>query len=205
MKARICILDYGLGNVGSVLNLFQLITADVVVSNEASCIRDCTHLVLPGVGAFGSSMARISSRLPVDVVEDEVRSKGKPFLGICVGMQVLAEEGLEFGIHKGLGWIPGRVEKLSAGDLPLPHIGWNDVQQVREDPLLASFEKAPDFYFVHSYVFKPACAEHGVAITEYGERFVSIVRSGSICGVQFHPEKSQRAGRLLLESFLRSS
>ena len=205
MSAKVCILNYGSGNVGSVLNLFSSITPDVIVSNDKDAIRQARHVVLPGVGAFASSMAKMRSRIPLDVLYEEVVEKGKPFLGICVGMQVLAETGHEFGIHEGLGWIPGEVDRLESGSLPLPHIGWNDIENDGSCRLLRNFESRTDFYFVHSYVFRARDVSHVVSTAEYGERFAAIVSKGNIHGVQFHPEKSQKAGRILLENFLTSS
>jgi imidazole glycerol-phosphate synthase subunit HisH len=197
----VCVLDYGSGNVRSVFNLFATVTDEVTVSNEAQDIRDASHVVLPGVGAFGAAMRKIGERIPVDVVESEVRS-GKPFLGICVGMQVMADRGTEFGEHEGLGWIPGRVERLEPGNLPLPHVGWNDIAVRHHHPLLDGLESAPDFYYVHSYAFRPAKPEHELATTQFGETFAAVVQKDRFLGVQFHPEKSQKAGLRLVRNFL---
>ncbi len=196
----ICILDYGSGNVNSVFNMFKTLNDDVRISNEASVIEEASHIVLPGVGAFGAAMEKIKSRLPLEVLESQVKRRRKPFLGICVGLQVLADKGYEFGEHPGLGWIPGYVEKLK--DPRLPHIGWNNLKIRRENPILAHFKDEQDFYFVHSYAFKPKDAAHSVATTFYGEEFSSLLNYGNIYGVQFHPEKSQRAGLQLIKNFL---
>lgn len=197
----VCVLDYGSGNVRSVFNLFSAVTETVKVSNEPADIRDASHLVLPGVGAFGAAMRKIRDRIPLDVVKSQVDA-GKPLLGICVGMQVMAEIGTEFGEHPGLGWIPGRVDRLEPGDLPLPHVGWNDIAARREHPLLAGLDQSPDFYFVHSYAFRPGREGDVVATTEFGETFTSIVAKDQLLGVQFHPEKSQKAGMRLVRNFL---
>ena len=125
-NTKVCILDYGSGNVGSVYNLLKRLDYNVKVSNESNNIKDSSHLILPGVGAFGASIEKIRSVIPVDTLEKEVTIKKKLFLGICVGMQVLADQGFEFGDHKGLGWIKGKVEKLNAKILP--HIGWNNIE-----------------------------------------------------------------------------
>lgn len=202
MALKVCILDYGSGNAGSVLNLLRAITPDVVLSNDPDAIRQAGHIILPGVGAFGASMARIRASIPLDLLKEEVVGKGKPFLGICVGMQVLADRGDEFGVHEGLGWIAGEVTRLDSGRLPLPHIGWNDVVNDGSCPLLRGFGSNTDFYFVHSYVFRARQAGCVAATAEYGEKFAAIVGAGNIYGVQFHPEKSQKAGRILLENFL---
>lgn len=200
---RVCILDYGSGNVKSVFNLLNSINANVAVSNDVAAIRAATHLVLPGVGAFGASMRKVVERVPLDVLRHEVVDSGKPFLGICVGMQILADKGIEFGEHSGLGWIGGVVDRLDAQPHPLPHIGWNSIRIVRDSPLLRSFEPDPDFYFLHSYVVKPTHGTDVLAEAEYGQTFCAIVGRANIFGVQFHPEKSQKAGRLLFENFLR--
>jgi imidazole glycerol-phosphate synthase subunit HisH len=202
MGQRVCILDYGSGNVRSVANLFQFLKIDHAVSNDESDIKSASHLVLPGVGAFGEAMRLIRERIPLNVVSSEVFNANKPFLGICVGMQVLAETGEEFGIHRGLGWINGKVRKFNDYGLPIPHIGWNEVSSTRSDSLLGEHAKL-DFYFVHSYIFDAAEQVSIEATTKYGEEFPSVVRRENIVGVQFHPEKSQKAGMLLLTNFLR--
>jgi imidazole glycerol-phosphate synthase subunit HisH len=197
----VCILDYGSGNVGSVFNLFSAVTGTVRVSNEPADIKDATHLVLPGVGAFGAAMRKIRERIPLDVVEGET-ANGKPLLGICVGMQVMADVGTEFGEHQGLGWIPGRVDRLEPGDRPLPHVGWNDIAVARPHPLLEGLEQSSDFYYVHSYAFRPVREEDVLARTEFGETFTSVIARDRLLGVQFHPEKSQKAGLRLVRNFL---
>jgi glutamine amidotransferase len=202
---NVCILDYGSGNVKSVYNLLASITPSVRISNDAQDIRDASHLILPGVGAFGASMQKIRARIPLDIVHEDVFARGKPFLGICVGMQVLADKGYEFGEHDGLGWIAGSVDRLRSEPHPLPHIGWNSIEIRQPSALLARFETNQDFYFVHSFAFRPADDGAVVAATSYGETFCSIIRRDNIAGVQFHPEKSQRAGRILIESFLQQS
>lgn len=199
--SSVCVLDYGSGNVRSVFNLFSAVTDRVKVSNEADDIRDASHLVLPGVGAFGAAMRKIGERIPVDVVEQEVGA-GKPLLGICVGMQVMADVGTEFGEHRGLGWISGRVDRLEPGDLPLPHVGWNDIAVQRSHPLLEGLESAADFYYVHSYAFRPDREEHVLATTDFGETFTAVVQKDHLLGVQFHPEKSQKAGLRLVRNFV---
>ncbi len=199
---KVCILDYGSGNVKSVYNLFSSIADDVSVSNDASTVDDASHIVLPGVGAFGASMRKINERLPMETLEAAVLKGGKPFLGICVGMQVLADMGTEFGDHAGLGWIGGTVRKLDSQGLPLPHIGWNNVERERECPLFDGLGDDPDFYYVHSFTFDAADPETVMATTDFGSRFTAMVRKDNVFGVQFHPEKSQRAGIRLAQNFL---
>ena len=202
---RVCILDYGSGNVQSVYNMLSTIESNVVISNNPDDIVSATHIILPGVGAFRAAMKKIKNTIPMGVLKKEVFEKKKPFLGICVGLQVLADKGYEFGEYNGLGWIEGTVEKLEVGSLPLPHIGWNSIRIVNPSPLLDHFDNNQDFYFVHSFAFKEKHAAHIVATTEYEQEFNSIISKGNIYGVQFHPEKSQKAGKVLLENFLKIS
>ena len=198
----VCILDYGSGNVRSVFNILQTLTPSVRISNDVEAIRTATHLILPGVGAFGPSAAKVRARVPLDAVAEEVLQRGKAFLGICVGFQLLADKGYEFGEHEGLGWLGGRVEQLESGDLPLPHIGWNNILIRRASPLLHGIRPDEDFYFVHSFAFRPAQDSDVAAVADYGETFAAVASRGNLHGVQFHPEKSQRAGRQLLQNFL---
>ena len=199
---RVCILDYGSGNVKSVYNLFSAVAENVVISNSPADIEAASHIVLPGVGAFAAAMRRIHETLPLDVLERVVHQRGKPFLGICVGMQVLADTGHEFGETPGLGWIGGSVRRLESGDFPLPHIGWNNIDARRHSPLLEGLENSPDFYYVHSYAFDVANPDEVLATTDYGQQFSGAIARGNIYGVQFHPEKSQRAGMRLVKNFL---
>lgn len=200
--SKVCILDYGSGNVRSVSNLFSTLARETIVSNDPADIAAASHIVLPGVGAFAAAMRRIHERLPMAAVKQAVFTHKKPFLGICVGMQVLATRGLEFGEHQGLGWIPGQVRKIEAGGLPVPHIGWNNTNPCQSSPLFAGLENDPDFYFVHSYIFEPEEGAARLTTTDYGEKFCSAIKQDNIYGVQFHPEKSQRAGLRLVKNFL---
>lgn len=198
----VCILDYGSGNVKSVFNLFSTIAERVVISNDAEEIRRATHIVLPGVGAFSAAMRKIKESLPITVLEQTILSDKKPFLGICVGMQVLATRSLEFGECSGLGWIRGSVEMVRSKNFPLPHIGWNNILCKQNSPLLTGLGDDPNFYFVHSYAFRLENERHIVATTSYGEEFCSVAQCENIYGVQFHPEKSQRAGIRMAKNFL---
>jgi glutamine amidotransferase len=200
--ANVCILDYGSGNVKSVFNLFSTVADHVVVSNQSEKILGASHIVLPGVGAFGTAMRKIRDTLPMESLEQVVLVEKRPFLGICVGMQVMASRGMEFGEHAGLGWIAGSVEKLDAKGLPLPHVGWNNLTCKQESPLLAGLGDDPDFYFVHSFAFHAENPQQVLATTEYGEVFCSVIQRDNLYGVQFHPEKSQRAGIKLVKNFL---
>jgi len=200
--SKICILNYGSGNVQSVFNIISVLTEDVVISNSPEDINQASHLILPGVGAFGAAMEKINKTIPLEVLTVNVFEKKKPFLGICVGMQVLATTGFEFGEYAGLNWIPGIVEKMDSQDLSLPHVGWNNVSFKQASPLSQHFSDDPDFYFVHSFVLKPEHSADQLAVTEYGTPFCAAIQHQNIYGVQFHPEKSQEAGRILLTNFL---
>ena len=197
----VCILDYGSGNVNSVKNAFNQLNIDSFVSNEISSIRNASHIVLPGVGTFGTAMQRIQNSIPILVLREEVMDKGKPYLGICVGMQVLAEWGHEYGKHQGLGWLPGSEVHANKKEVRQPHIGWNNVSIKQDSSLLNSLENETDFYFVHSYVIRNVKEENVIATTSYGFEFPSIIQKENIFGVQFHPEKSQRAGLKLIKNF----
>jgi len=202
-KISICILDYGSGNVKSVFNLATTLNPNVTISNQTRDIENATHLILPGVGAYAAAMRKIHQLIPMTHLEKAVFTDKKPFLGICVGMQVLANKGYEFEITTGLGWIPGEVKKLDSGFLPLPHIGWNNIEVIQTSPLTKQF-KTLDFYFVHSFAYVLATVNNNsvIATTNYGTDFCSIIQKDNIYGVQFHPEKSQKAGKLLLTNFL---
>ena len=198
---KVCILDYGSGNVKSVFNLVSFLGYDVIVSNERIEIESATHIILPGVGSFGAAMGKITTQIPLKVLKFEVFNNKKLFLGICVGMQVLMEKGYEHGEHDGLGWIPGTVEKLQVENLPLPHIGWNDIIIKQDSDLFTDLGDIKDFYFVHSYAIK---TDDSYILTEtnYGSNFYSSIKKENIYGVQFHPEKSQKAGQKLIQNFL---
>jgi imidazole glycerol-phosphate synthase subunit HisH len=197
----VCILDYGSGNVKSVLNAVNRITERVVVSNQIGQLRNASHLILPGVGSFKASMDRITSTLPVEELSD-LLAKGKPFLGICVGMQVLASVGIEFVEAKGLGFIPGTVSKIDSDTLPLPHVGWNNLSCAQPNLITKDINQEDDFYFTHSYGFTAISHDFVLGTTEYGTVFPSIIGRENIYGVQFHPEKSQKSGTKILRNFL---
>ena len=199
-NTKVCILDYGSGNVGSVYNLLKRLDYNVKVSNESNNIKDSSHLILPGVGAFGASIEKIRSVIPVDTLEKEVTIKKKLFLGICGGMQVLADQGFEFGDHKGLGWIKGKVEKLNAKILP--HIGWNNIEIKKKTPIFLNLKNHNDFYFVNSYALNVCDKNLVISETSYEKKFCSAVQKDNIFGVQFHPEKSQKAGEVIINNFL---
>ncbi|MCP4868673.1 MAG: imidazole glycerol phosphate synthase subunit HisH [Proteobacteria bacterium] len=194
----LAIVDCGIGNLRSVQKAFEATGTAAVLTADHGQLREASHLVVPGVGAFGDFMTALG-RIGVETVLADRIAQNTPLLGICVGMQVLFEEGLEFGRHRGLGWIEGRVIPFDADQLTVPHVGWNQARSVRPDPLLDAPDE-PWFYFVHSFHAETS-ADCVVARTDYGHDFPSIVRSRSVWGVQFHPEKSQKAGLDLLARF----
>jgi len=202
MNNSICILDYGSGNVKSVSNICSSI-AETIVSNDPRDIMSATHVILPGVGSFGKAMEKINKLIPLDVLLDEVQEKKKPFLGICVGMQVMLSKGYEFGQWDGLNLIAGKVELIDT-QLSLPHVGWNDLNIKIDNPITQGLPVDPDFYFVHSYRVTLDDREEILAETNYGVTFPSVIRAKetNAFGVQFHPEKSQQTGRKILSNFL---
>jgi glutamine amidotransferase len=157
---------------------------------------------LPGVGAFGASMEKIRETIPMQSLKKAIFEIKKPFLGICVGMQVLADLGYEFEENSGLGWVNGVVQKLDCANLPLPHVGWNSIHKIKESALFERIEDGSDFYFVHSYAMKPVDTTCITSVTDYGGDFCSSLQKDNLYGVQFHPEKSHVAGKRLIENFI---
>lgn len=201
---KVAILEYGMGNVDSVSRAVEECGANPQVTCAASEIKDADCIILPGVGAFGDGIHNIRQRRLDEIVAERVLDRGIPFLGICLGMQLLADKSHEFGEHRGLGWIRGEVVRLLP-DSPfvrIPHVGWNEVHTQSDSPLLQGIRPGKDFYFVHSYHFVCAQDENRLATTPYCGEFASVIGEKNIFGVQFHPEKSQRAGFQLLRNFL---
>ncbi len=200
---KIVIIDYGMGNVGSVKNALEFLGVKVSVSSDPGDLEKASHIILPGVGAFGDGIGNLKRIGLVEILEKEVLEKKKPFLGICLGLQLLAEEGEEGGLNKGLGWIAGRVRRFQVDTkiFRIPHVGWNDVFSKEETTLFK--EITPKiFYFVHSYVLVPKDKNVVVATCQYGEEFAAAIQKENIFGVQFHPEKSQKSGLMLLKNFI---
>ena len=197
----IAVVDYGIGNLGSVMKAFRHLGAPAVLSGDIAELRRADVLVLPGDGAFASTMEEIEGRGLVPVLREAVE-QGRTLLGICIGMQLLFEESEEHGRHRGLGFLPGRVRRLE-GDMPIPHMGWNQLHPTRPHPMLEGVADGAHVYFVHSY-WCDAPAEVVLAETDYGARFPAIVGRGNVLGVQFHPEKSQAVGLRLMENFVRA-
>ena len=198
------IVDYGMGNLNSVAKAFENLRAEITVSSLASDLERADRIVLPGVGAFAKGMKNLNDLSLIEPLRQHVCEAGKPFLGLCLGMQLLAEDSYELGHHQGLGWLPATVKPVEAsGDFKSIHIGWNDVSPRGNCPLFAGLGAEPNFYFVHGY--HVVCDDEDLiaGTTEYGYEFVSAVQKGNILGVQFHPEKSQETGLALLRNFLR--
>ena len=195
----LALIDYGAGNLHSVANALKAAGAhDVAITADPDLVRGADRIVLPGVGAFGACAAALRG-VPgmVDALDQRVRRDGVPFLGICVGMQLMAETGEEMGEHVGLGWIKGRIRRLSPSDpaAKVPHMGWNDVRPTAPHPLI----EAGEAYFLHSYAFE---GDDVVATTDHAGPVVAAIARDNMAGVQFHPEKSQRYGLELLKRFL---
>jgi len=202
LSTKIVIVDYGIGNVRSVQKAFEKIGFRALITSDISQIKQASHIVLPGVGAFGDAMKNLANLGLIEVLNEEILQNKKPFLGICLGMQLLATKGYENGEYKGLGWIEGEIIKLDArGNLKVPHVGWNSVVYKRNSPLFNTVADASDFYFVHSYHFVTKNTEDILSITNHGENFVSSLSRSNIFGVQFHPEKSQEKGLEILQNF----
>ena len=198
----IAIIDYGIGNLRSVEKAFTAQDIEAVVTRDEKILRAADKLVLLGVGAFGYAMQSLRE-LGFDELVSEAANAGKPILGLCVGLQMLFDEGHEFGVHKGLGLLPGKVVKFP-DNLHVPHIGWNQVAIQPEHQAHPTFRALPDqsfFYFVHSYYVEPEDDSCVFGRTDYGITYASICGRDNIVGVQFHPEKSQASGLQLLKNF----
>lgn len=200
----IAILDYGLGNVMAFHNVYRRLDIPVTVVRTAEALARATKLILPGVGSFDHAMTLFEGSGLRAAVEDLVIRGRIPVMGICVGMQMLAD-GSDEGRLPGLGWVAGRVRKLEVARLNqearLPHMGWNDVRPVRPTPLFAGLDDDARFYFLHSYYFAPVSDADVLAVVRYGGEFACAVQSGNVYGVQFHPEKSHHSGSALLANF----
>lgn len=202
--SNVVIVDYGMGNLQSIRRAFEECGANVVISNDPKSIKCASRIVLPGVGAFADAMNNLNIQGWTVFLKQAVET-GVPLLGICLGMQLLADRGTEGGETNGLGFISGEVIKfkLNIHNLRIPHVGWNDIKIEKEHALFSGISNGTDYYFVHSYHFVPQNIENILATTSYGPDFVSVVLKDNVIGVQFHPEKSQSAGFCLLNNFLK--
>ena len=215
MSETIAIIDYGSGNLKSAQKAFQRAATDlddapkIIVTNDAEQVRKADRIVLPGVGAFADCRAGLFAVPGMhEALDERVVKKGIPFLGICVGMQLMADKGLEKGTHEGLGWIAGAVERITPTDptLKIPHMGWNTLEFKANHPLFENIPDGPDglhAYFVHSYQLKAKNPANVLATTDYGGPVTAAVGRDNMVGTQFHPEKSQRLGLTLIGNFLR--
>jgi glutamine amidotransferase len=211
----VAIVDYGSGNLHSAAKAFERAARDsgcaqpIVVTRDPGTVARAERVVLPGVGAFADCRRGLDD-IPgmVEALNESVLQRGRPFFGICVGMQLMAERGREYQVTPGLGWIAGEVDRIAPSDpsLKIPHMGWNTLNMLQPHPLLADLPLGPDGlhgYFVHSYELKPAVRADLVAQADYGGPLTAIVGRDNMVGTQFHPEKSQRLGLALIANFLR--
>jgi glutamine amidotransferase len=211
MPDNVAIIDYASGNLRSAAKAFERADAEsgrsmaVKVTADAADLAAASHIVLPGVGAFADCKAGLHG-VPgmVDALTEAVRRLGKPLLGICVGMQLMASRGLEHGVHDGFDWIAGDVAPLAPNDptLKIPHMGWNDLVPVRPHPVLAGIKAGEHAYFVHSYELDPANDDELLMTCDYGGPVTAVVGRDNMIGTQFHPEKSQETGFILITNFL---
>lgn len=200
----IAIVDYGLGNVGAFSNMYKRMGVPAKIAKQADELSGATHLILPGVGSFDHAMHLLQESGMREKLDTLVLDMGLPVLGVCVGMQILAETSDE-GASRGLGWIKGRVKALSSHrsciGLPMPHMGWNDVDAIADGGLLKGMKGDARFYFLHSYYFECDDADDIAATAQYGFDFACAVRKNNVYGAQFHPEKSHHWGAALLKNF----
>lgn len=214
MSQSVAIIDYGSGNLHSAAKAFERaaqesgIASTIHVTSDTDVVRAADRIVLPGVGAFADCRRGLDA-VPgmVATLEEVVRANGRPFLGICVGMQLLASRGLEYTVTQGLGWIPGDVKLIEPKDdsLKIPHMGWNTLHKQREHALLDGIETGPQglhAYFVHSYALAAEQPQDVLALTDHGVPITAMVAHGNVAGTQFHPEKSQKLGLKLIANFL---
>jgi len=207
---KLAIINYGSGNLHSVNKSFEAANKnlqepyDIQVTNDPKVVSNADKIVLPGVGAFADCKKSIFDiKGMYDSLEESVLNKKIPFMGICVGMQLLAEKAEEFGMHEGFGWIPGSVVKITEAEgYKIPHMGWNEVD-FNENPLFLGLEQKTNFYFVHSYYFETANSEDTAATTNYPNVITAAVKKENIFGTQFHPEKSHNNGQVILTNFLK--
>jgi len=197
----IAIIDYGMGNLSSVFKALKKLGADVAITDKVSEIRKAGSVILPGVGHFGDGMKNLKSSGMVDVVRESIADK-KPFLGICLGMQLLMEDSEEAPGVEGLGIFKGKVVRFKKSSLKVPHMGWNDITMKGKNPNLKGIRDGTFFYFVHSYYVKPVDSEISVATCNYGVDFAACLGKDNVFATQFHPEKSQDAGLQILKNWI---
>lgn len=205
---KIAIVDYGVGNLYSLIRAFEFFGTQTTVTEDAEVLKEADAIILPGVGSFQAGMRGLKVRELIETIK-EIAESGKPMLGICLGAQLMLSEGHEFGIFEGLGIIEGKVVRFPNLDNneKVPHVGWNTVSPFKnegwEKTILDSFDPKSNFYFVHSYILEPESEKNIFALTEYGgHTFCSIIKKGNIYGCQFHPEKSGEIGLKLINNFI---
>lgn len=204
---EVVVVDYGSGNVRSMVNALKKVApagTQVLLSSDPAALDSAERAVLPGVGAFGEVKRKLESSGLLPALE-AFRASRRPLLGVCVGMQVMADQGLEFGVTAGLGWVPGVVRQLEPAALKLPHFGWSTVAARDGSPLFESLSAQTQFYFVHSFAFACSNPDDVEATASYGQRFTAVLRHANLVGTQFHPEKSDTAGLTFLANFCRWS
>lgn len=200
MRPPVALIDYGVGNLGSVKNMFKRLGVETETVSEPEALLDANRALLPGVGAFDHGMALLDDMGWTNAIHDFVAT-GRPFLGICLGMQLLLDASEE-GERPGLGIIPGKAQRFDAASgIRVPHMGWNSATATSQHPLFDSQPSDSRFYFVHSYFAKPVSEENALALTDYGHRFASAIYRDNVMGTQFHPEKSHKFGMQLLNNF----
>lgn len=211
MTGTVALIDYGSGNLRSAEKALARASSEsasgheIVVTADPAVVARAERIVLPGVGAFADCMRGLSSLSDmVPTLGDAVLTRGVPFLGICVGMQLMAGVGREFGDHPGLGWIEGEVVKITPADptLKIPHMGWNELSILRSHPVFNGIASGAHVYYVHSFEMRPAQASHLIAVSDYGGAITAAIGRDNLVGTQFHPEKSQAVGLRLLANFL---
>lgn len=197
----IAVVDYGMGNVRSVLNALEAVGAPAALAATASAIDEADRIVLPGVGAFSEAMERLRERKLIAPLQRNVVERGKPFLGVCLGMQLIADVSFEHGEHRGLGWVTGEVRRIepSESSLRVPHVGWNTVEPRGTSRVLGA---PAAFYFVHAFQLLPRDPDVVTGICDHGGPITAVVEQRNIIGTQFHPEKSQQAGLALVRAFV---
>lgn len=200
---KVAIVDYEMGNIDSVARAVEECGAIAVVTDAPRDFAEASNIILPGVGAFSEGMCNLRRKGLDEILNEQVLGKKIPLLGICLGMQLLAERGFEGGETRGLGWISGKVERLKPDtpDIKIPHVGWNEVHFFKHSPIFEGIPSRKDFYFVHSYHMVCRNDDNIIATTPYCRGFISAVCKENIFGVQFHPEKSQRFGLKLINNF----
>jgi len=204
-NTKVTIIDYGMGNIKSVSNAFAFLGCQVEVTSEPAVVDASECIVLPGVGAFGDAMQNLKELDLLDALNRQVIEQKTPFLGICLGMQLIADESEEKGLHKGLGWIKGRVVPLKADpSLRIPHMGWNEILPKGRDRFFEDYHQGLNFYFVHSLYFDCENVEDVHSTVKYGTEFTASVKKDNIFAVQFHPERSHHNGLRLLRTYLDS-